>query len=424
MSVIVIANDNLYDKYYEIDYPIEIKKINLKPIFMYDIDYAKNSEIILKDNFKKSLYEDIIIYSHKDREKTINILKTMDIIAMIPYTEDDVIDAEYFNHYLNTPSNPIETSICRRDKYYMQEEIKKHGLTSIIQKKCYNINNIDEFVLNNPSNNYVIKPLDGSATYDVYLCNNIEELYEKFELIINKTNTCNLKNNSCLIQEYIDGEDWIVNSVSRNGIHKIINVMKSYKYYINNRHFMYLQTRLIEPKEVPPELYIYAFNVLNALKIINGAGHAEIKMSSKGPCLIEIGARVGGGQNEKALSKCIVNNYGPIKTCIYSYCDKNLFNKIPYFYSTHEKYTCITINNLHETFIWNDYYIDKLMCDLSNLVEIHKMHCLYKNGDIVFKTQDLLTIIGRIYITSYSEDKLDTAFKMVKQWETDLFFYI
>jgi hypothetical protein len=428
MSVIVIANYNARSKYYEEDYPRIIKSINLKPIFMYDIDLFDNKDIKLNASKNCSMYENYISYSHNEMRNVLDTLHLLNnnnnIIAFIPYTEEDVMDSDFFNNHFKTPSNPIDTSICRRNKYYMQDKLKIAGLKYINQEKCTNLNELINFVKYNNNNLYVIKPICSAASEDVYMCKNIQELEEKFLQIIDKTNNCGLKNTECLIQEFIDGDDWIVNSVSRNGKHKIVNVMKSNKSYINDRHFMYLYTELIEPKDVPDELLIYAKQVLDVLDIQNGAGHAEIKMSSNGPCLIEIGARVGGGQEESAVSSCIVNNYGQLKASIYSYCNAELFNEIPDLYvTTNNKYICITFNCLYDNLIWNEEYINIITNELKLFVTVHKINCNYITGDILNKTQDLCSIIARIFITSTNYDNLKKAIEFIKQLENNIGIY-
>jgi glutathione synthase/RimK-type ligase-like ATP-grasp enzyme len=208
MSVVIISNSYPLTRYYNKEIPQQIKDLNLKPIFMYNLDYSNNSEIQLYDDNKTSLYEKIISFNYNDIEKTIHKLKNLNVIAIIPYTEDDVIDAEYLSNCIGTPSNPIETSLARRNKYIMQEKIKEYGLNSIKQQKCKEVSDIIEFVNNNPNIKYVIKPLDGCGSEDVYLCDNVEQLVDKFNIIINKKNNCYVLNTSCLLQEYIDGEDW------------------------------------------------------------------------------------------------------------------------------------------------------------------------------------------------------------------------
>jgi biotin carboxylase len=419
MSAIIIANCSPVKKYAEDDYPSIVLSLGLKPIFMYDADYSDNDIVNLHG--KPSLYQEVVKYSSKHRISILDQLKVMDLVAIIPYTEDDVMDAEFFSDSLGLVSNLGSTSICRRDKYEMQSRIKQHGLTSIQQYTCASVQDICDFVKKCSSSKYVIKPSNGAASEDVYLCTTLDELETKFHQMINKKNNCDLVNETCLVQEYIDGEDWIVNTVSRNGVHKIVNVMRSYKSKINGRDFMYLETRLMDPAEVPVELCIYALNVLNALDFRCGAGHAEIKMSSNGPCLIEIGARVGGAQNEVALSRCIQYGYTPIKTAIYSYCSQSEFNKIPLIYSmTQEKYQCITINNVHGAFIWKTKYLTHLLEMLGSIVHVHKINCTYKDGELASKTQDLLTTIGRIFITSESSYSLQTSLCLVKEWEINL----
>jgi len=405
-----------------------IKELNLVPIFMYDNDFSNNSELELND-LKNSLYEDVIVYSQKDREKTVGFLKKykIKIVAIIPASEEDVIDAEYFSEQIGTPSNPSSSSICRRDKYEMQQRIKEFGLTSIKQKLCSDKNDIIDFVTENPNIKYVIKPVHSSATEDVYLCDTLNDLCRKFKKIINKKNAMGLMNESCLVQEYIDGDEYSINTVSQNGIHKICHIFLYDKNYINERHFMYHQTTLINSKNLPRDLLVYLYNVLNALEIKNGVSHSEIKMSSKGPCLIELAARTPG-ETSDSISKCIVNYNSLINMSIYSYCNQELFNKIPILYSvTDQKYIQIVINNLYHDFSWDKKcktHFNSLINNLKSVVSIEKIFYTPVIDEILFKTKDLLTSILSICIISDSDEKLDKAINMVREWEIRLIDHI
>jgi hypothetical protein len=145
MSVVIISNSYL-DKYYngkiakklKITIPQQVKELGLKLIFMYNLDYSNNSKIQLLDNDKTNINDKIISFTYSNIEETINELKNLNVIAIIPFKEYDVLDAEYLSNCIGTLSNPVASSLARRNKYIMQEKIKEYGLNGIKQKNVKN----------------------------------------------------------------------------------------------------------------------------------------------------------------------------------------------------------------------------------------------------------------------------------------------
>jgi len=428
-TVIVIGNCNPKIKYYkDNNFVSQILLLRLRPIFMYDADYMENATVDLDDNddYEPSMYHDHIAFSQKNKDSIVKLLKPINVIAVIPDGDDSVLDSDYFSNQLNIISNPIETTKCRRDKYDMQEQIKKFGLTSIQQKKCKKISDILEFVSNHPNIRYVIKPDRGAATETTYLCNNSEMLVEKFNIIMKSDrNQADLNDKCCLVQEYLDGEEWIVNTASRHGSHKIINVMKYNKSSVNGLDFTYLETVLIEPKEVPNELLIYSTNVLNALQIENGAAHSEIKMSSKGPCLIEVGSRVGGGQNREYLLECIRPTSKGLKynqsiATVYAYCNQSLFDTIPDQYTLNKVGATVFCSCPYDNILWKDVYFKDLLNRLSKIVIVKDITNSYKEDELVKKTVDFYTDLIDFDIISEDEENLEKAIHEIRVWEENI----
>merc|ERR1712083_798140 len=66
----------------------------------------------------------------------------------------------------------------------------------------------------------------------------------------------------------------------------------------NGAPFVYFGMRLMDPQDaIAQDLMKYMAGtggVLDALGFKNGPGHAEVKMESDGPCLVEVGARCHG----------------------------------------------------------------------------------------------------------------------------------
>jgi len=420
--VCIIANDNLNIHFKDQIIPNIIRNMNMKAILMFSSSYSNNSKINYNDVV--SFYDEIITYS---TPIDISLFTSITgLIAVIPYTEDDIIDAEFISHSIGLNANNILYTQHRRNKYLMTQRVKDVGLRGIDQRICYSLYDIEDFIDN--ENKYVIKPIDGAASEDVYLCSTLSHLKTAYNKIIGKTNNCGILNKNCLIQEYIEGDDMIVNTVSRDGIHKIVSILQTYKTCVNGRHFMYVYTKLLDPQSVDPNLIVYALNVLNALGIQTGSGHAEIKMTKSGPCLIEIGARVGNPQSEGLSELCIqpiqnkTTGYSQKQANIYAYCNKDFFDLLPLLYSTTENTgICVTVNCLFDDVIWSDTKLTMLLHEIRHVVIVTDVKLTYANGSVINKTFDLLTTIGRIFIVSDDITKLIKCIEMIKEWEKHVY---
>ena len=67
-----------------------------------------------------------------------------------------------------------------------------------------------------------MKPRRGVASENVFLCHSEEEVAKAGEVNFNANtwSTYNEKPSDVLIQEYLPGAEYVVDSVSRNGVHK------------------------------------------------------------------------------------------------------------------------------------------------------------------------------------------------------------
>jgi hypothetical protein len=72
-------------------------------------------------------------------------------------------------------------------------------------------------------------------------------------------------------------------------------VLRSAKRTLNGSPFVYDYYRLLPPEEdTAQRLMSYILRVLDVLEIRDGAAHAEVRMTSSGPALVEIAARAMG----------------------------------------------------------------------------------------------------------------------------------
>lgn len=91
------------------------------------------------------------------------------------------------------------------------------------------------------------------------------------------------------------GEEYVVNSVSLDGVHTISSMYIYKKEVVPGQSPIYINGVNIDPYLADNfPICDYALKVLDALGITTGAVHSEIKVDSHGPVLIEANCRLCG----------------------------------------------------------------------------------------------------------------------------------
>lgn len=215
-----------------------------------------------------------------------------------------VTDAIAFRLGVNY-QNRFETSLARRDKDEMQMALARAAVASIPGIRSGDISDIMNWV-NNPSAGFaiwpvVIKPLSSAGTQGVSIAHNEEQLRAAHAGLIGTPDLYGRPIQQVLVQRFLHGTEYVVNTVSLNGETEIVEVIQYEKGMIAGANGgpaapMYMRDRIL-PLDHPivRDLGRYAFSVLRALGVDNGPAHMEIMMTPTGPILVELGARLGGG---------------------------------------------------------------------------------------------------------------------------------
>jgi biotin carboxylase len=242
------------------------------------------------------------INNSSDVESVVVSLRALKASKIVSGCELAIEMCDLLSERLGLPSNGTEGSQKRREKSAMQEAIRARGLRSITQQRATCWEEIVPF-LNWPARPIVIvKPVRSAGTDGVFKCTNEAEVKHAVQTILHQKNQLGGVNEACVVQEFLSGIEYIVDSVSRNGVHKIVAIWEYDKRSIGSNHFVYFGQRDCDAQsEIGRSLATYALQVLEGLDIQHGAAHAEIIMTSTGPCLVEVGCRVQGsdGQCEK-----------------------------------------------------------------------------------------------------------------------------
>lgn len=222
-----------------------------------------------------------------EKEKILEICKKIKIDGICSIASDLAMHTvNFIADELNLNGNSLQCTELTTNKYKMRERLNKFSLPCPKYILIKDIQNMDIKELTFP---LIVKPTDRSGSRGIYKVNNNVELKSAIKLALEESFSKEI-----LIEEYILGDEYSVESISEKGIHKVLQITKKYTTGAPN----FIEKGHIEPIEIDNNLYKKIEQIilksLNVLEVENGASHSEIKISGNDIKIVEIGARMGG----------------------------------------------------------------------------------------------------------------------------------
>jgi hypothetical protein len=194
------------------------------------------------------------------------------------------------------PGNPVSNIDKMTQKNAMHRTLRDAGLRYIQSAEVCSFEDCLRFMEKTGLEDVVLKHDHGVASVGVHMVHGREEVREAFRQEETAENMFGDEENRLMLQERIFGEEYIVNTISRNGIPALTSVFRYYKKQLASGAIVYrgLET-VMELGKKERELVEYAFETVRALGITDGPVHGEYMIDEKGPVLIEVNCRVMGG---------------------------------------------------------------------------------------------------------------------------------
>ena len=195
-------------------------------------------------------------------------------------------------------SNAPGLALARRDKGLMAAAVAEAGVPMMKQICTHDFASVQRWRTDNglTHRDLVVKPPKSASTDGVCKVGPDESLQRAFTRLLDKPNRLGIINDRVLVQEYLVGTEYVVDTFSHAGVHTLCSVCKYSK--LANAHGMAVYDRMEWVSHDDPiidTLAAYAEQVLDALGIAWGNSHIEIMQTDDGPRLIELGARPHGG---------------------------------------------------------------------------------------------------------------------------------
>jgi len=214
----------------------------------------------------------------------------------------------------------------KRDKKLQQELIGQRGLRAVRQAGGAKFEEVEQFLKTEPYP-IVLKPVESAGSDGVKLCHTFEEAKEHFHMLMESQMVNGGDCPAVLCQEFLRGKEYVVDHVSRDGVHKTVMVWVYDKRPVNGAAFVYFGCVPVASDSPEAKILIpYARKVLDCLGIRNGPSHGEVMMTKDGPCLVEMNCRAHGGDgNWRPLCVALNGGYSQVEATVDAYLDKRQF---------------------------------------------------------------------------------------------------
>lgn len=189
---------------------------------------------------------------------------------------------------LHLHSISYETAVKATDKYDMIKAFKEYGVPS---PWFFVVDSVEELKDHETEVSFpcIIKPTDNAGSHGVAKVYSFQELIETYEY----AHSCS-RHGKVIIEEYLDGPEVSVEVMVVNGKVNILQITD--KITTEAPHFVEMghtqPSRL--PKSTQDAIREVATMACLSIGIDKGPAHVEMKVTKRGPVMIELGARMGG----------------------------------------------------------------------------------------------------------------------------------
>lgn len=356
-------------------------------------------------------YSDNVVFDGPD---AIAKLADRGLAFVIAGQEPGVPLADQLSETLGLASNGSALSSARRNKFDMIEVLRAAGLRCALQFKSDEPAELADWAERNGAVPAVVKPLSSASTDGVFICRTREEIIEAAEWVLAAKDIFDIRNTEVLIQSYLDGPEFIVDTVSCDGERFVCGVWQYDKSLLPNGKKIYDKDILLASDAAPvPELIAYIDQVLDALNIRWGAAHAEVILTADGPALVEIGARLNGNMNPGFHDVCLGQNQADLIALTYVRPEEF---KARYAGGVYRQRQPAVVYNTPTTLDGTVDSIDEaVVAKISALDSVHLLSVKIKPGGRIRPTVDLLTSPLRVFMTAPTQEQIMADYEAIRE---------
>jgi biotin carboxylase len=390
---------------------------------------AAREKHFLRSGHPKEDFDAVIVHQEGHLPVTLKqiLAITSNITAVMCGSEFGVLledaVADGLNAMLGTThlkSSGLPCTKTKVDKYAQANQIRKAGLAAVREKLAMTEQDVVDFLADKQGNDlqFVVKPQTGAGSVGVTFCDSKQAVWDAYHSILAGEHKAHCGDKyrhysqaGVLLQEYLEGTEYIVNAVVHNGVIKTTAMFQYDKRPYNGAAFVCFSKELLVIGDNPQLLEVleYTEQVLQAVGFQNGAVHAEIMHTvNRGPVLVEINCRLHGGNAQWVYPAEICMGYNQLSVYMDVYLDggKNDFANIPSRPEKAHRY-CHQVKMRSHLEGTLDCVIQSQMDRIMALPSYLEHSFAVRPGDRLIRTVDMPSVPGEV--TLVHEDRAALA---------------
>ena len=353
-------------------------------------------------------------------------LKTLGVTHIIPSDEAGVELTDKLCDVMGLPFNGIEGSKARRNKSLMHQKIASHNVRIPFQTTATSMDEVMVWLADhNLDFPIVVKPLDGAGSAGVTKCESafdVQVAFDEIKQIAELKKTVVSIGQEVIVQEFLQGIEYVVDTVSNNGVHKLTDIWECKKAPHNGASFVYEYFDLLHHEgDLQDRLYAYVCLVLDALDIRTGPGHAEIYVKPDGtPVIVEIGSRLGGPRMPYGTAPCVASGKAQTEFAVDAYLEpeKHVQNWDERYEKTRHSRMVFLIHGEERPFIGIN---ESVIQQIRGLPSYYHEEFAVSDGDLLKKTIDVRSSPGFIYLIHDDSAQIEADYDAIRGFEASLY---
>jgi biotin carboxylase len=292
-----------------------LKKLGSNITLLTDIDNLERID--------QTVYELVIgVNENQSYEDWVNIAillnKKMKFKRIANFQDKRQYETSLIAKKLGLKYHKPETVRLCENKFLMREKLNSLAGHAVENKIVENSNDIKSFA-EKYGYPIILKPVNGWGSQGVSKISSEEAIEEAITWFKETSNT-----ESMLVEEYINGEEYSVETFSEKGAHKVVCITKK---YTDEKHFVEIGHCLPYKSIVNENIADFVKKCLDIVGIENGPTHCEVKDTVDGPKLIEINNRLAGFYIPDLIENCTGKNL--LELWAKQSVGNSIFNEIP-----------------------------------------------------------------------------------------------
>jgi biotin carboxylase len=353
-----------------------------------------------------------------DVAATVVALRELGVDHVVAGTDSGVELADVLAAELGVCGNGMRYPKSRRNKYDMAKALQAAGLAA--PDVCFSASAPEIVAWATARGQWpvVLKPTESSGADNVYFCGSADEVRTACARILASTDPFGRPNDGVLAQQFLDGEEYFINTVSRDGVHHIGEIWRYRKVWARPDRRVYDYEYPVPADEAGAVAVAgYTLAMLDALELRNAPAHVEVMLTRDGPVLVECNSRLCGAQLPDVVSRCFGTNQ--VELTALSIARPAEFARLagtPYRLDTNLRY--VSLINPRPGMV----PLARTLAPVRALPSYAAMAMRLPEGLPLPATVDLFTSPGFVYLLADDPVQLESDYRRLRELEADTLY--